>query len=83
MRGLIVVILALCATGCCGAAPREVAFHDGVKQYVLTSGLADEYDKYIDADPKLKDDTKKIRKDTSKGLRALIAEEGKALEKGK
>lgn len=81
MRSLIVGILTLCAVGCCGVSSREAAFHDGVKQYTVSSGMLDEYDRYVDADPKLKDDSKKIRKDTSKGLRALIVEEGKAIEK--
>jgi len=77
----LALTLAASSVGCCGVSSREQAFHDGVKQYVIASGLADEYDRYIDADPKLKDDTKRIRKDTTKGLRALIAEEGKAIEK--
>lgn len=77
----LALTLAASSIGCCGVSTREQAFHDGVKQYVLASGLVDEYDKYIDSDPKLKDDTKKLRKDTTKGLRALIAEEEKALKK--
>lgn len=81
MRSLIIAVLALCAVGCCGSASREAAYHDGVKQYTTSSGMLDEYEKYIDADPKLKDDTKKIRKDTSKGLRALIAQEEQSLNK--
>lgn len=81
MRSLMVCVLALFATGCCGTASREAAFLDGVKQYTIASGMADEYDRYIDADPKLKDDTKKIRKDTSKGLRALIVQEEQSLNK--
>jgi hypothetical protein len=76
----MVGILALCAVGCCGNTSREAAFHDGVKQYAVESGLLDEYDKYVDADPAIKDSTKVIRKNTSKGLRALIAEEQKALK---
>ncbi len=74
-------ILALMCVGCCGVASREAAYHDGVKQYALESGLLDEYDKYIDADPKLKDTTKKIRKQTSAGFRKLIAAEEEALNK--
>lgn len=81
MRSLMVGILALCAVGCCGNASREAAFHDGVEQYAVKSGMLDEYEKYVDADPKIKDETKKIRKDTSKGLRALIAQEGESLKK--
>jgi hypothetical protein len=81
MKALAAILLFVALSGCCGSTSREAAYHDGVKQYALESGMLDEYEKYVDADPKLKDATKKIRKDTSKGLRALIAEEGKALDK--
>jgi len=81
MRILLTVFVAILMVGCCGSQSREAAFHDGVKQYAVGSGLLDEYEKYVDADPVLKPETKKIRKDTAKGFRALIAEEGKALDK--
>lgn len=81
MRNVLMALaIALVGTGCCGSASREAAFHDGVKQYAIESGMLDEYEKYVDADPKLKDDSKKIRKATSAGLRALVAQEGKALK---
>lgn len=78
---LIACSLALMCVGCCGVTSREVAYHDGVKQYALESGLLAEYDKYIDADPAIKASTKKIRKQTSAGFRALIATEEEALKK--
>ncbi len=91
---LIGCVLALACGGCCGVASREVAYHDGVKQYALESGLLAEYDKYIDSDPrwivketddsdtkKRKERTKKIRKQTPAGFRALIATEEEALKK--
>lgn len=81
MRSLIVAILALCVTGCCGNLSREAAYHDGVKQYTLESGMTSEYEAYIEADPKLKPETKKIRKDTAAGLRKLIAQEEASLKK--
>jgi hypothetical protein len=36
------------------------------------SGLLDEYDAYIEADPRIKPETKKIRHDTAAGLRKLV-----------
>lgn len=82
MRMALAVTLAILTAGCCGVTSREKAFYDGVKDYTVDSGMLSEYEKYVDADPALKPETKKIRKDTSKGLRALIDEEGKALKKG-
>ena len=75
------VVLVLLLSGCCGILSREVAFHDGVKQYAIESGMLKEYEAYIDADPNLKESTKKIRKGTPAGLRALIAQEEEALKK--
>lgn len=90
---LIGCILALACVGCCGTLAREAAYHDGVKQLTIESGMIAEYEKYLDADPKLnpqagdddatkdrKKNTKRIRKNTPKELRALIAEEDKALK---
>jgi len=81
MRILISGVLALFMVGCCGSLSREAAYHDGVKQYTIESGMASEYEAYIEADPKLKPETKKIRKDTAAGLRKLIATEEAALQK--
>lgn len=81
MRILISGVLALLMVGCCGTMSRESAYHDGVKQYTVESGMTAEYEAYIDADPKLKPETKKIRKDTAAGLRKLIATEEAALQK--
>jgi hypothetical protein len=57
MRSLIAGVLALFMVGCCGSLSRESANHDGVKQYTLESGMTSEYEAYVKADPKLKDDT--------------------------
>lgn len=81
MRSLIACALTLLMVGCCGNLSREAAYHDGVKQYALESGMLNEYEAYVAADPKLKDETKKIRKGTSEGLRKLIAQEEQSLKK--
>jgi len=81
MRSLIAGVLALLMVGCCGNLSREAAYHDGVKEYTLKSGMTDEYEAYVKADPKLKDDTKKIRLGTATGLRKLIAQEEESLKK--
>lgn len=82
MRSLIMAVLALCMVGCCGSFSRETAYHEGVKEYTLKSGLLDEYEAYVAADPKiLKDETRKIRKGTAQDLRKLIATEEAALQK--
>ncbi len=83
MRKLLAVacVLALTCSGCLKTLQREVAFHDGIKQEVLKSGLLDEYEAYLEADPVLGKTTKKIRKGTATAIRALIAEQEKAFEK--
>lgn len=73
---LVLVASAVLLSGC-GV---NEAFVSGVDEYANRSGLLDEYDRYIDADPKLSGDTKKIRKNTSRGLRRLIEEAKKANE---
>jgi len=45
--------------------------------------MTSEYEAYVKADPKLKDDTKKIRLGTAQGLRKLIAQEEESLKKDK
>lgn len=80
---LITCALLLACTGCCNTLSREAAYHDGVKNAVLESGLLDEYEAYLAADPVIKDRTKEIRKGTSTKFRELIAEEEKALTKKK
>jgi hypothetical protein len=45
--------------------------------------MVSEYEAYITADPKLKDDTKKIRLGTAAGLKKLIAQEEESLKKDK
>jgi len=76
---IALILICSSAWGCCSA--REVAFHDGVDQLVNKSGLATEYQKYIENDPALQPETKKIRKETAERLKLLIEEERKALEK--
>lgn len=75
---VVILVPALVLGGCCSA--REAAFADGVDQYANKSGLLAEYDRYVENDPNLSSDTKKIRKGTSEGLRMLIEEEKRALE---
>jgi hypothetical protein len=93
-RLLAAALLSLSVVGCCGTLSRETAYHEGVKDYTLGSGLLDQHEKYLDADPKLnardgdddatkerKANSKRIRKTTVTEFRALIAEEEKALDK--
>lgn len=75
---LVLILVSLPAWGCTQA--REIAFHDGVDQLVNKSGLAAEYQRYVENDPTLQPETKKIRKETAERLKALISEEGKALK---
>lgn len=44
-----------------------------VKLHMLTNGICAQYDAYIDADPKLKETSKYIRKRSSMQIRKLIA----------
>ncbi len=74
------IIAITACTGCCSNLSREGAYHDGVKQLVIESGLLGEYEGYLEADASIKEGTKKIRKGTATELRALIAEEEKALQ---
>lgn len=71
---LTVVIAGLCPAimGCVLFESPNKAFVTGVDAGLNSSGLLDEYDKYIDADPKLKDDSKKIRHETATKLRKLV-----------
>ena len=69
---VLVVLAALGFSGCALFESPNKAFVAGVDAGVNSSGLLDEYDKYIDADPKLKDDSKKIRHQTAASLRKLI-----------
>lgn len=71
---LAVVMAGLCPAmmGCCIFESPNKAFVAGVDAGVNSSGLLDEYDKYLDADSKLKDDSKKIRHQTAASLRKLI-----------
>lgn len=78
MKKIIAAVLCLGLIGCCGT--REAAFLDGVDQLVNKSGMMTEYQKYIENDPNLQPESKKIRKDTAERLKALIEEERKALD---
>lgn len=59
-------------TGCALFCKPDAAFIAGVDAGANGSGLLDEYDAYVEADPKIKPETKKIRHDTAAGLRKLI-----------
>jgi hypothetical protein len=79
MRKLLAALAcaaALSASACSSA--RERAFADGVEAYAAT--ILPEYERYVDADPALKPETKRIRKETAAGLRRLVAEEKRALK---
>jgi hypothetical protein len=71
---LLFIVAALCAatTGCALFKSPDKAFVTGVNAYAVDSGLLDEYDKYVDADPNLKPESKKIRHDSATGLRKII-----------
>ena len=71
---LLFIAVALCATatGCALFHKPDAAFIAGVDAGVNQSGYLDEYEKYVDADPNLKPESKKIRHDTAAGLRKLI-----------
>jgi hypothetical protein len=70
---LLVFCLALSSlTGCALFANPQAAFVTGVDAGLNGSGLLDEYDKYLDADPKLDAESKKLRHGTSAGLRKLV-----------
>lgn len=74
----LVCALAL-ALGACATA-REKAFHDAVEQLTVKSGMLSQYQKYVDDDPKLKAESKKIRRETADRLRAVLDEERRALK---
>lgn len=44
-----------------------------IKFHMLTNGICDQYDAYVDADPNLQDTSKYIRKRSSQQIRKLIA----------
>ena len=70
----LVFIAGLCPamTGCALFQSPNKALVAGMDAGLNQSGLLAEYDKYVDADPKLKDGDKKIRHDTAAGLRKLV-----------
>ena len=72
------ILVAVCLVSGCGSV--NEAFLKGVDAYANDSGLLNEYDRYVDADPALAPETKKIRKDTAAGLRKLVAEAKKESE---
>ena len=67
-----VALLCSATTGCALFHKPDAAFIAGVDAGVNQSGFLDEYEKYVDGDPKLKDESKKIRHDTAAQLRKLI-----------
>lgn len=75
MLMIVCVLVALLSlSGCALFESPNTAFVTGVDAGLNGSGLLDEYDKYIDADPNLKSDSKKIRHQTAAQLRKLIAD---------
>lgn len=75
--GLVFVATLLCsgAMGCALFHKPDAAFVAGVDAGLNQSKLLDEYEKYVDADPNLKDpDSKKIRHKTAADLRKLISD---------
>jgi hypothetical protein len=83
MKKLSTVVLLACMllfAGCCGNASREGAFHDAMEQGLVASKLLDQYEKYLDDDKVIKDDTRKIRKGTASKIREVLAEEKRALK---
>lgn len=70
---LVVFTLILTSlSGCALFQSPQAAFVTGVDAGLNTSGLLDEYDKYVEADGALKGDSKKIRHETAIKLRKLI-----------
>lgn len=69
MKTLLFVLTVLCLVA--GCSPDQ-AFVKGVEGY--TDVILPEYEKYVDNDSRLNANDKKIRKDSAKGLRALIKE---------
>lgn len=69
-----VIAVALCATatGCALFESPNKAFIAGVDAGVNANGLLDEYLAYVEADPKLKPESKKIKANTVAELRHLI-----------
>lgn len=58
---------------------RERSFTEGVETYYLESGIFEEYKKYVQNDPDLRDASKDIRIQTAEKLKSLIASQRKAL----
>lgn len=77
MKRFLTVFLALslCVglSGCCLFTSANQTFVKGVDGYAQV--ILPEYEKYLDADPNLKPESKKLRKETAQKFRALIEEE--------
>lgn len=66
--------------GCCGNVSREGAFLDAMEQGLVASKLLEQYEKYLDDDKVIKDETRKIRKGTASKIKEVLAEEKRALK---
>lgn len=82
IRKLILAALAAVALAgtACKAGPRERAFTEGVEALAVDSGLLKEYEGYVEKDPAIKEETKKLRKETSAKLKQLIDDQKRAIE---
>lgn len=69
---LLAIMLAL--SGCALFQSPQAAFVTGVDAGLNGSGLLDEYDRYLDLDPKLANDpdTRRIRHGTAAKIRKLV-----------
>jgi len=72
----LIVVMPIALSGCALFQSPSSAFVAGVDAGLNPSGadILNKYDAYIDADPKLTADTKKIEKATTAKLRKLIAD---------
>lgn len=76
----VVVLAALLLSACSSNVSREAAFYRGMKAELVESKFLKQAEAYIDADPKLKETSKKIRKGTVERIRALLETEKNALK---
>jgi hypothetical protein len=77
---VLVVVGVMLPAAACVQSPDE-ALVTGLEAQILESGLLDEYEAYIKADPQLKEGTKKIRLGTAAGVRELLKDARAAIKK--
>ena len=71
---LLFALISFSMSGCALFQSPNEALVTGIDAGLNSSGLLDEYDKYVEADGNLKSDSKKIRHDTAFKLRKLISD---------